>query len=208
MLNRSHILAVAAIATIAFAATSASANQPILKLKNPGSISTIKPTLSLATPTHLQVNPALLKPTTPILKLNPGLKLTNPSNPPSSPPSLPPAIAKKPIDIDCVSFHDCDHDHDHDHDHDWDHHHHWGFWWHQPHFGVIGYDVVGAAPVASAPVSAAIGTAATPAPCNCLSKRYLQDGSVLFTDLCTKEQAMATPDELRAQAQGVSPQAQ
>ena len=46
------------------------------------------------------------------------------------------------------------------------------------------------------------------APCNCLTKRYLQDGSVLFTDLCTKEQAMATPDELRAQAQGVSPQAQ
>jgi hypothetical protein len=37
------------------------------------------------------------------------------------------------------------------------------------------------------------------APCNCLTKHYLDDGSVLFSDLCTKEQAMATPDELRAQ---------
>jgi hypothetical protein len=200
MFNRSHILSLAAVATIATVAlaTSASANQPINKLQG------------------LQANPGLIKATTPIAKpilSNPALHLTNPGlhliNP-SSPPSLPPAVAiKKPIDIDCVSFHhDCDHDHDHDHDHDWDHHHHWGFWWHQPHLGVIGYDTVTAAPVATAPVSAAVGTAATPAPCNCLTKRYLQDGSVLFTDLCTKEQAMATPDELRAQAQGVSPQAQ
>jgi len=39
------------------------------------------------------------------------------------------------------------------------------------------------------------------APCNCLTKQYLSDGSVLFKDLCTKEAAMATPDELKAQAQ-------
>ena len=78
------------------------------------------------------------------------------------------------------------------------HHHHWMVWWHQPHYGVVDYSSV-TAPVASA---------TTPAPCNCLTKQYLQDGSVLFTDLCTKEEAMATPAELQAQAQGVSPQAQ
>jgi hypothetical protein len=71
-------------------------------------------------------------------------------------------------------------------------------WWHQPHYGVVEYNTV------NAPVE----TAAAPAPCNCLTKQYLQDGSVLFKDLCTKEAAMATPDELRAQAQGTSPQAQ
>ena len=88
-----------------------------------------------------------------------------------------------------------DRDHDHDHDHDWDYDHHRRMiWWHQPHYGVVEY---------SAPV-----VTAAPAPCNCLTKRYLQDGSVLFKDLCTKEEAMATPEELRAQAQGVSPQVQ
>jgi hypothetical protein len=71
-------------------------------------------------------------------------------------------------------------------------------WWHQPHYGVVEYNTV------SAPVETATATA----PCTCLTKRYLQDGSVLFNDVCTKEAAMATPDELRAQAQGVSPQAQ
>jgi len=53
------------------------------------------------------------------------------------------------------------------------------------------------APVASEPT----------APCTCLTKKYLDDGSVLFKDVCTKEAALATPDELRAQAQGVGPQA-
>jgi hypothetical protein len=71
-------------------------------------------------------------------------------------------------------------------------------WWHQPHYGVVEYSTV------SAPVAAATA----PAPCNCLTKRYLQDGSVLFKDICSKEEAMATPEELRAQAQGMSPQAQ
>ena len=63
-------------------------------------------------------------------------------------------------------------------------------------------------PANNSTVNAPVVTATTPAPCNCLTKRYLQDGSVLFTDLCTKEEAMATPAELQAQAQGVSPQAQ
>jgi hypothetical protein len=29
--------------------------------------------------------------------------------------------------------------------------------------------------------------------CNCLTKSYMQDGSVVFTDVCTKETAMAAP---------------
>jgi hypothetical protein len=36
------------------------------------------------------------------------------------------------------------------------------------------------------------------APCNCLTKEYLQDGSVLFKDLCTKEAALLTVEEMKA----------
>jgi hypothetical protein len=53
-------------------------------------------------------------------------------------------------------------------------------------------------------VNAPVSTSRIEAPCNCLTKRYLDDGSVLFSDVCTKEQAMATPDELRAQAQSAT----
>jgi hypothetical protein len=96
--------------------------------------------------------------------------------------------------------HDHDHDRDRDHDRDWDRDHdRYSFWWHRPHYGVVEYNTVGA-------VGAAVTTGPA-APCNCLTKRYLDDGSVLFTDICTKEQAMATPDELKAQAQGAAPQA-
>jgi hypothetical protein len=79
-------------------------------------------------------------------------------------------------------------------------------WWHHhPHWGVVEYQAglpVGgvATPVATDAVAAG--------PCNCLTKQYLDDGSVLFKDICTKEAALATPDELKAQAQGVAPQAQ
>jgi len=38
-------------------------------------------------------------------------------------------------------------------------------------------------------------------PCNCLTKQYLDDGSVLFRDICTREAAMATQAELQAQSQ-------
>ncbi len=189
MLNRFHILNLAAVATIGAVAfvTSASAKPiPVLRKATPIQISK-----------SIQVNPTPIKVNSGVLH---AIKTVT--------PSLPPAVAyKKPIDIDCVTFkgcdHDKDHDHDGDHDHDWDHHHHGIVWWHQPHYGVVDYSTVNV-PVASAPVA----TATAPAPCNCLTKRYLQDGSVLFTDLCTKEEAMATPAELQAQAQGVMPQAQ
>jgi hypothetical protein len=83
-----------------------------------------------------------------------------------------------------------------------DPHGHPGFEWHHPHWGIAGDQT----PVVVDPVSVDAVTAT--APCNCLTKQYLDDGSVLFTDLCTKEAAKATPDELRAQAQGAVPQAQ
>jgi hypothetical protein len=85
-----------------------------------------------------------------------------------------------------------DHDHDHDHDHDWDHDHDY-WWWHHFHRPVVIEEPV-SSPVVSVPSS--------PGPCTCLTKTYLQDGSVMFKDVCTKEAAIATPDELRAQAQG------
>jgi hypothetical protein len=56
-------------------------------------------------------------------------------------------------------------------------------------------------------VTATSAPAVTTAPCNCLTKQYLGDGSVLFQDICTRETAMATPDELRAQAQAAAPTA-
>jgi hypothetical protein len=83
----------------------------------------------------------------------------------------------------------------------WPPHHHDHPWWitfHHPHWGID-------ATLVTAPVD----TAATPtAPCNCLTKQYLDDGSVLFQDICTKEAALATPEELKAQAQGAATQTQ
>jgi hypothetical protein len=72
-------------------------------------------------------------------------------------------------------------------------------WWHHRYVPVEeGQTFHVTTPVATAPNG----------PCTCLTKQYLQDGSVYFKDLCTKEAAVATPDELRAQAQGNGPQVQ
>jgi hypothetical protein len=68
-------------------------------------------------------------------------------------------------------------------------------WWHHHH-----------APWLIADGDSTRVVATTPAgPCNCLIKKYLDDGSVLFKDVCTKEAAMATPDELKAQLRGAGP---
>jgi hypothetical protein len=87
----------------------------------------------------------------------------------------------------------------------WPHHHHHHWWWvkwHRPHYVV---QPVVATTMVSAPV-----VQRTESTCSCLTKQYLADGSVLFKDVCTKEEAMATPDELKAQAdarvQGTAPQ--
>jgi hypothetical protein len=83
--------------------------------------------------------------------------------------------------------------HNPDHDHDGDGPHFgWGHHYRSP--VVIESD----APRVSSPV---VTVPSTPAPCTCLTKSYLQDGSVLFRDVCTKEAAVATPDQLRAQMQ-------
>jgi hypothetical protein len=75
-------------------------------------------------------------------------------------------------------------------------------WWHHHHEpGLIvegGPTRFVSAPMASTPSVAN-------APCTCLTKQYLGDGSVLFKDVCTKEAAVATADELKAQAQHAGP---
>jgi hypothetical protein len=53
-------------------------------------------------------------------------------------------------------------------------------------------------PAQAPSMSANPNTAAAPS-CNCLTKQYLQDGSVLFRDVCTHEAAMATQADLQAQ---------
>lgn len=40
--------------------------------------------------------------------------------------------------------------------------------------------------------------------CNCLTKQYQSDGSVIFRDVCTHEAAMATQADLQAQAQAAA----
>jgi|SRR5579859_3763828 len=51
------------------------------------------------------------------------------------------------------------------------------------------------------PVEAPNAAAASSESCNCLTKQYQSDGSVVFRDLCTHEAAMATQADLQAQAQ-------
>jgi hypothetical protein len=58
-------------------------------------------------------------------------------------------------------------------------------WWHRH------YAPVSAPATTYAPVSASVAT--TPASCTCLTKQYLDDGSVLFKDICTKEDAIRGP---------------
>jgi hypothetical protein len=148
--------------------------------------------------------------------INPGLGHINPAlKEGNGVPQQKLGFFKKPIDIDCVSFkphcdhdHDHDFDHDHDHDHDWwwwKHHHHTWYWWYGRPYE---YGTEYGAPVATMPAATGAVASGPSAPCNCLTKRYLADGSVLFSDLCTKEQAMATPDDLRAQQQGAQAQNQ
>jgi len=70
-------------------------------------------------------------------------------------------------------------------------------WWHHHHAPWLmeGGDTQVSTPVAPAPTG----------PCNCLTKKYLEDGSVLFKDICTKEAALARPDELKTQVRGAGP---
>jgi hypothetical protein len=210
MLNRSSIFALAAIATVAVGAlapTSASAMRGsfgssggnrsfssggishtanISRVSTTGSFSRggsgrnsfMRRTGSTTIVKCAFCNPPGTPTGTPLAPSSPCTEFTRCGNPPGT--YLPPPIALWPP---------------HHHDHPW-----W-ITFHHPHWGVGEYDTT--------LVTAPVDTAATPtAPCNCLTKQYLDDGSVLFQDICTKEAAMATPDELKAQAQGVPAQTQ
>jgi hypothetical protein len=74
-------------------------------------------------------------------------------------------------------------------------HHHWCNWHYCGPNWVVGAGVgmVATGAIASTPVAAA-----APAPCTCLTKTYLQDGSVLFKDVCTTETAIAPADQKAA----------
>ena len=96
-------------------------------------------------------------------------------------------------------------------------HYHWGFhrfyrWnygWYRPHwyrYRWVGYHrpyLYGAA--AAAPIGAAVmqrpmaqPTQPAQAPANCLVKQYLQNGSVVFQDICTQETAVTpAPGEMQ-----------
>jgi hypothetical protein len=209
MLNRSSILALAAIA--ASATVTLTSNSAFALRLSGGTTSTsgavhVNPALTHVSPSGFASLPHL----TPV---SPRVTPVGPSLPPAvhlpaTTPTLPPAVhLDHSVPIDCMSIGRCDphdgdhnHDHDHDHDHDWSHHHHdWWVWWHQPRSAVVDYGSVSVGGVGTR-------VSAPSAPCNCLTKRYLDDGSVVFADLCTREQAMATPAELRAQAEGIVPQ--
>jgi hypothetical protein len=77
------------------------------------------------------------------------------------------------------------------------HHHHDWRWWYARYHRVVPVETTVVAPETSTVILPAV-TKAT-GNCNCLTKEYLEDGSVLFKDLCTKEAAVATPDEIKAQ---------
>jgi hypothetical protein len=89
----------------------------------------------------------------------------------------------------------------------WKHHHHHYWWWFAHHRQYWVSPVVTTTEVPVERVVSVPDTQTVAANCNCLTKEYLEDGSVLFKDLCTKEAAMATPAELKAQAQGAALQA-
>jgi hypothetical protein len=101
-------------------------------------------------------------------------------------------VINPPHPIMGVVIHHPDHDDDDDHDHH--------FWWHRDHRPWLVED-------GTPRVSTAVTTAPTAptAPCTCLTKNYLTDGSVMFKDVCTKEAAVASPAELKAQMQGSTP---
>ena len=70
----------------------------------------------------------------------------------------------------------------HAHHHHHKHHHHKHARWHRGKTIIVGG------------VAAGIATySATTGSCNCLNKSYLEDGTVVFKDLCTQEMAMNGP---------------
>jgi hypothetical protein len=76
----------------------------------------------------------------------------------------------------------CGHWRDHEED---EREHRWWGWNHRPYYG---------GPVGVASVGGSVAPAGAPAPAGgCLTKRELPNGSALFRDLCTQEQAESQP---------------
>jgi hypothetical protein len=182
MSSPSTILALATAATIAAAGlvpTSASANMPMgVSVKsNPVMGVVVKPNPVFGVVVH--PNPVFG-----VVVHPPGL-IAHPPGLVVNPPGL---VVNPPHPIRGVVVHHPDPDPDWDPPHIWWHHHHRPW--------LIEDDATR--------VSAPITTVPT-GPCTCLTKKYLEDGSVLFKDVCTKEAAVATPEELKAQMQGTGP---
>ena len=75
----------------------------------------------------------------------------------------------------------------HAHHHHHKHHHHHHVRWHRWKYPVL----IGSTGIAA--------YAATTGTCNCLTKSYLENGAVVFKDLCTQEMAMNPPADKQAQ---------
>jgi hypothetical protein len=66
--------------------------------------------------------------------------------------------------------------------------------WRYPHYGFGGYGYGGGAVYGSGVAPGVNYSAPAPAPTGgCLTKQELPDGSALFQDLCTQEQAESPP---------------
>jgi hypothetical protein len=88
---------------------------------------------------------------------------------------------------------------------DGDHHHHHGFgygWGYGYGAPVVVEDapvtVVAPAPVEAVPVAAHGRLPVAEAPCNCLTKQSMPDGSLLLQDICTKESWVVAPQTVGA----------
>jgi hypothetical protein len=80
------------------------------------------------------------------------------------------------------------------------HNYHWNWRWRTHRY--YGFPVAVGGTVATGAVYAATPRAPA-ATCNCLTKEYLPDGSLLFKDVCTNEAAMAAANQ---QAEAPMPQ--
>lgn len=79
--------------------------------------------------------------------------------------------------------------------------HHWNYGWYHGYGWRRPAVVVAGAPAAVVAGPAQATPAAAPAsagPCNCLTKQNLPNGAVLFQDICTKQSAIASPEEAAA----------
>jgi hypothetical protein len=186
MSTRSSILAlaVAAISVAALAPTSASAKLPmgvIVEKPHPIMGVVVKPHPIMGVPVHPNPIMGVVVHPPGLIAHPPGLVV----NPPGANPPHPimGVVVHPPHPIMGVVVHP---DPDPDPPHIWWHHHH------APVLFEDGDTTRASAPVATVPSG----------PCTCLTKKYLEDGSVLFKDVCTKEAALAAPDELKAQTQG------